>query len=192
MKIFRMKRLILKVDQNENGTLAITREYYSTLKMDSWEKDGRPYRDAEQLINANGGVEPFLAKCQDVYIDQYINELNTEKRTIRERANTERMNQVTGEIEKAKKAYDAAFSQEVTESTPENIFILLRYLNTVNWGVWNLPKMTIGYQCAQHDCGGKTATTIKLDSPIKYWDEPETMFVYGNPHGYLQKYTQIG
>jgi len=65
-------------------------------------------------------------------------------------------------------------------------------LNTVNWGVWHLPKMTIGYSCHQYDCNGKTATTIKLDTPIKYWDKPETMFVYGNPRGHLEKYSKIG
>lgn len=60
------------------------------------------------------------------------------------------------------------------------------------WGVWNLPKMTVGYVCHQYDCDGKTATTIKLDTPVMFFEKPETMFVYGNPRGHLENYTKIG
>lgn len=186
--------MIFRIEKNENGTLNIFREYFSTKNMGSWEKDGRQYQNAGQLIIQEGGIETLLSKCEEIEdVIQFVHDLNVEKKAIRERAKQERMHQMISDINKAKANYDKAFTgKDIVESTPENIYILLAYLNTVNWGVWQLPKMTIGYQCNQYDCDGKIATTIKLDSPIKYWDKPESMFVYGNPRGYLEKYSKIG
>lgn len=194
MKIFRTKRVIYRVENNENGTLNIFREYFSTKNMGFWEKDGRQYQNAGLLIMQEGGIDALLSKCEEIEdVAQFVHDLNVEKKAIRERANQERMRQMTAQSDKAKADYDKVFNgKDIVESTPENIYILLAYLNTVNWGVWHLPKMTIGYQCNQYDCDGKTATTIKLDSPVKYWDKPEKMFVYGNPRGCLEKYTKIG
>lgn len=191
MKIFRTKRFIYRIEENENGTLNIFREY--TKNMDFWQKDGSIYQNAGQLITQCGGIETLLSKCEEIEdVAQFVHNQNVEKKAIHEAAKARLMNQTLNEIAKAKEAYEAVFSQEVTESTPENIYTLLRYLNTVNWGAWHLPKMTIGYSCHQYDCNGKTATTIKLDTPIKYWDKPETMFVYGNPRGHLENYSKIG
>ena len=193
MKIFKTKRVIFRIERNENGTLNIFREYFSTKNMDFWQKDGRLYPNAGQLINQEGGIEALLSKCEDIEdIVQYVHDLNVEKKAIRDAASAQRMNQTLKEAEMAKEAYEAAFNQDVTESSPENIYILLRYLNTINWGIWRLPKMTIGYACHQYNCDGKTATSIKLDTPITYWDKPESMFVYGNPRGFLEKYSKIG
>ena len=193
MKIFKTKRVIFRIEENKDGTLNVFREYTSAKKMDYWQRDGRPFLGAGLLINQQGGIEGLLAKCEVIdNVDEWVSNLNTEKKAIRDAANAQRMQQTRQEAAKAKEAFEAAFSQDVTESTPDNIYILLRYLNTVNWGVWRLPKMTIGYACHQHDCEGRTATTIKLDKPINYWDKPETMFVYGNPRGYLEKYSKIG
>jgi hypothetical protein len=79
----------------------------------------------------------------------------------------------------------------VTETNADSVYVLLRKLNSENWGGWELPKMTIGYTCNQYDCDGKTATTIKLDSPIIVSDEEGTMFQYGAPVGHLRKYRRI-
>ena len=79
----------------------------------------------------------------------------------------------------------------VLESNSGNIYLLLEYLNTQNWGGWDLPKMTIGYSCAQYDCDGKQATTIKLDEPIEYDDELFSKFEVGAPHRHLMKYKKI-
>lgn len=193
MKIFRTKRVIYRIEEKADGTLSIFREYFSTKNMSHWEKDGRAYQSAGMLINQQGGIDALMAKCESIdNVDELVSNLNTEKKAIRDAANAQRMHQTQQDAVKAKEAFEAAFSQEVTDSTPENIYILLRYLNTVNWGIWSLPKMTIGYSCHQYDCEGRTATTIKLDKPIKYWDKPENMFVYGNPRGYLDKYSKIG
>lgn len=79
----------------------------------------------------------------------------------------------------------------VLESNVANIYLLLEYLNTQNWGGWKLPTMTIGYSCAQYDCDGKQATTIKLDEPIDYDGEMQSWFEVGAPHRHLMKYQQI-
>lgn len=87
--------------------------------------------------------------------------------------------------------YHAVFNGDTVETTVENIRTLLRYLNDINWGVWQLPSMTIGYSCHQYDCDGKTATTIKLDRPIEYRGEKVTRFQYGAPRGHLCDYCRI-
>lgn len=79
----------------------------------------------------------------------------------------------------------------VLESNFANIYLLLEYLNTQNWGGWELPKMTIGYSCAQYDCDGKQATTIKLDEPIEYDGKFLSKFEVGAPHRHLMKYQKI-
>ena len=79
----------------------------------------------------------------------------------------------------------------VLESNSGNIYLLLEYLNTQNWGGWDLPKMTIGYSCAQYDCDGKQATTIKLDEPIEYDGKFLSKFEVGAPHRHLMKYQKI-
>ena len=57
----------------------------------------------------------------------------------------------------------------------------------MNWGVWKLPAMTIGYSCNQYDCDGKSAVTIKLDEPVNGY----TKLSYGAPRGHLTAYTNI-
>ena len=80
---------------------------------------------------------------------------------------------------------------DVLESNSSNIYLLLELLNTQNWGGWELPKMTIGYSCAQYDCDGKQATTIKLDEPIEYDGELLINFEVGAPLRHLTKYKKI-
>lgn len=87
--------------------------------------------------------------------------------------------------------YKAVFNGSTVETTAENIRILLCYLNDINWGVWQLPSMTIGYTCNQYDCDGKTATTITLDTPIEYRGEQVSQFQHGAPSGHLRNYRRI-
>ncbi len=68
-----------------------------------------------------------------------------------------------------------------------NLKIVMDFLNTQNWGWWNLPKMTIGYAAHQYDCDGKIATTFKLDQPIN----GNTLFKVGGKRGHLNKYTSL-
>jgi hypothetical protein len=101
-------------------------------------------------------------------------------------------------IEQKKAADNAMLQRMILEGpipcTVNNVRMLLQFLNDQNWGVWVLPKMTIGYSAAQHDCDGHIATTIKLDSAISDKDfgvENEKMFKIGGKKGYLIKYLTL-
>ena len=144
------------------------------------------------LIISAGGIDGLLRQCEDVEdIGALIDRLNVEKAEIRRRANAERVRQQVQKADIAETEYMRLFSGDVTETNAKTVYALLRYLNTQNWGTWRLPKMTVGYQCNQYDCEGKTATTIKLDEPITVAGEQGTMFQYGAPAGHLSKYGRI-
>lgn len=91
----------------------------------------------------------------------------------------------------AAKILNQRLESGVLESNAENIYLLLTYLNTQNWGGWELPTMTIGYSCNQYDCDGKTATTISLDEPIEYNEKMVSKFEVGAPHGHLMGYVKM-
>lgn len=191
MKTYTSSTSIYSVTQNADGTINVVREYYKGGG--KWNKDGNPIKNAGLFINQMGGVYGLLGKCKDeVNLHERIAEFNNgynERRAasmeIERKRNEERAS-------KAKEDYERLFAKEVTESNLETIGVLLRYLNTKNWGLWKqLPKMTISYQCNQYDCDGKQATTIKLDEPIMVGGEPCTMFETGAPFGHLTKYRSI-
>jgi len=78
------------------------------------------------------------------------------------------------------------------ESTSKNIGIVLRYLNTKNWGTWVLPKMSIGYIAIQYQISGNhTATTMTHDKTINYDGKKLSKFVVGAPVNYLTGYEHI-
>jgi len=187
-KIFKTKQVIYRVEVNENGTLDIYREYYNLKNMDSWQHDGRKFDNAGSLIINAGGIEGLLRQCEDVEdLEGMIARMSEEKAEIRRKTMAERENRAKIVNEE----YEQLFANDVTETNAKTVYALLRYLNTQNWGLWHLPKMTIGYQCNQYDCDGKTATTIILDEPIKVAGEMGTMFEYGAPFGHLNKYKPI-
>lgn len=192
-KIFKTKRVLYRVERNNHGTLNIYREYFSLKNMDSWQFDGRKFDNAGSLIITAGGIDNLLSQCVDVDdIDGMIEKLNAEKAIIRQKADAERLRQQTEFKNAVETSYHALFDgKDVVETNAESVYILLRYLNTKNWGVWKLPKMSINYQCNQYDCDGRTATTIKLDAPISVGGSKGTMFVYGAPVGHLMKYERI-
>ena len=192
-KIFRTTRVIYRVEQNENGTLDIYREYYSLKKMDHWNKDGRRFDNAGSLIITAGGIEGLLSKCEDVDdIEGMIARLNEEKKAIREKASQMRLRQEQEHSDAAASEYHRLFDGvDVVETNAQTVYALLRYLNTQNWGTWKLPKMSIGYACNQYECGGKAATTIKLDEPIMVGGSMGKQFVYGAPRGHLMQYERI-
>jgi len=89
-------------------------------------------------------------------------------------------------------AWEDISKMDVIPATVTNIKVLLKHLNAQNWGIWNLPKLSIGYTANQYDCDGKMATTIKLDRPISgVYIENETMFKIGGKSGYLNKYQSV-
>lgn len=177
---------------NEAKPLEVTRAYRRGSK-NKWQPTGEEvFSDAGLFIMQLGGVEALLDKCKEVDdLKAWIEDVNDKAKDVHEKAHARAMVRQK-EIEAQRKAeYDRLFCGEVTDTNEETVGALLRYLNTQNWGLWHLPKMTIGYSCNQYDCDGKTATTIKLDEPIMVNDEPGTMFQVGAPHGHLTKYRRI-
>ncbi|MED9961734.1 MAG: hypothetical protein U0J38_01125 [Bacteroidales bacterium] len=178
---------ILWVRENEDGSLFITDDFEKSL----W--------NAGLLINQLGGIDKVKNRLQGEELTKEEAEAYMQERhayNVEMRKNQAKR-QAEKEIEKAKQRkadYEALLERSVNgviETTYENIGIVLRYLNTINWGGWDLPKMTIGYSCNQYDCDGKTATTMKLDKAIKLYedeDETESMFQVGAPFGHLTKY----
>lgn len=181
---------ILWVKENEDGALFITDDFEKSV----W--------DAGLLINQLGGVEKVKERILRVQPDAmtkeeciaFLRERNVYNVEMRK---NQAKRQAEKEIERAKQRkadYEALLERSengVIETTYENIGIVLRYLNTINWGGWDLPKMTIGYSCNQYDCDGEIATTMKLDQAIKLYedeDETESMFQVGAPFGHLTKY----
>ena len=188
-KIFKTSRVIYRVEKNESGTLDIYRECYLNKSLGAWQKDGRRFDNAGSLIISAGGIDAMLEKCVDVEdVDMLIDSMNdTFQAELKAR---ERMHAKWASETEA--AYHHLFDgNDVVETNAKSVYVLLRFLNRQNWGLWKLPKMSIGYQCNQYDCEGKTATTIKLDKPIMVAGEMGTKFQFGAPRGHLSKYARI-
>ena len=83
------------------------------------------------------------------------------------------------------------YEGKAIDTTAENLRILMRYLQTINWGVWELPRLTQGYSANQYDCDGKTAVTITLDQGIESDGKIIRKLQYGAPIRYLPKYAPV-
>lgn len=178
MKILKTKNRMLVVSTNEDGTLSIT-------------ENGSPIKNAGVFIKTIGGIDAVLAKCQDKTEEEYLQELQS-RLEQRKATQTNLLRKLREEYARTEEAYNKIFSgNEVVETTPYNLYVLLSYLNTQNWGTWRLPKMTIHYKCNQYDCDGQQATTITLESPIIYQGEMLSKFQVGAPIGHLIHYTQL-
>lgn len=59
------------------------------------------------------------------------------------------------------------YRKGMNASTEDNIRVVIRFLSSQNFGVWDLPKMEIGYSAHQFDCGGKIAMAMAFDKPNK-------------------------
>jgi len=190
-KIFRSNSFFYQVEQREDGTLNLSREYQ--YRGGEWQPTAsKDVPNVGAFINQQGGIDGLLAKCED--IEDISAEVERVNGILRKRRDEVMAAKAARQEERARKIaadYDKIFAGEVTETNADSVYVLLRKLNSENWGGWELPKMTIGYTCNQYDCDGKTATTIKLDSPIIVSDEEGTMFQYGAPVGHLRKYRRI-
>ena len=177
-------------------------------KAEDYVKNGEMF--FANFFAGNGSADDAKAKLLEVAKDQtikYIGKSEASREDVIEfvkRKRAERMEnlklkakQLVQRSDLKHKACEILIKQRiehgggVLESNFANIYLLLEYLNTQNWGGWELPKMTIGYSCAQYDCDGKQATTIKLDEPIEYDGKFLSKFEVGAPHRHLMKYQKI-
>lgn len=97
------------------------------------------------------------------------------------------------DIEKEFNALLEKYKGRKIDCTPENLLIVMRYLNSQNWGSWDLPPMSQGYKASQYDDGrGEIATTIVLDEGVKdYTGKIVKRLQYGASRGHLSKYENI-
>ena len=178
MKILKTKTRTLAVCQNADGTLLIT-------------ENGMPIKNAGEFILQLGGIDTVLARCEDKTEEEILAEKNMkhEKQKMKQEKKQRKILEMNTQIEAAyKKVFD---DEKPVEATPYNIFILLSFLNTQNWGTWKLPEMTIAYKCNQYDCKGVPATTIVLDTPILYNGRMASKFQVGALQYYFPKYHHL-
>lgn len=152
-------------------------------------------REAGNLIKQHGGIDNFLQICKaDARpYDQVLAEFkqkHADAEAERKRVASEKKNK---EIEIIKSEYDALLQDggEI-EVTPKNLRVIMRYLRTINWGLWHLPKLSQGYSAFQYDCGGiKDVVTIKLDAGILIDGKCVRKFKCGVNDKYLHDYINI-
>ena len=188
-----------------------TAMYFVAVKEDGTlfvSKDGKTsIQNAGAFIVNMGGVESLRARLADK------EEVTAEEFGVllRQRAEARKLRLAEGRAEAARRmaARNAELKGQVEAlldsnggvipSTPENVATVLHYLNTMNWGGWDLPAMSIGYTANQYDCDGHQATTMTLDEPINmaeyYGMDDDTCLVSkfqtGAPHGHLTKYHRL-
>lgn len=162
------------VRKNEDNTIVI-----------SDTTSGESIANAGLLISNMGGIDTVLSKCKesDIPVEE-----------VRKQAGKRLLEKAKEEQKTTTDNYNHLLEQCGGEIpvTYDNLKIVMRYLATQNWGIWELPKMSISYAANQYDCNGKTAVTIILDESStdpKLGDEKR--FVYGNPRGHLMKYHKI-
>lgn len=180
MKVIKTNTRDVKVTVNEDGTLSLL----------DLTNGCKPMPNAGAFIVGAGGIDEVLRRCEEMNEDEYLADVAARK-AAKEAAKAKSAQERMGYAEKLKAEYNTTFAGETTESNIDNITLLLRYLNTMNWGSWKLPKMSIGYKCAQHDCGGQLATTIVLDRPLQYDGRMVKAFKVGGGANYLRNYTLL-
>ncbi len=179
---FVSKRLALKVEQNQDGTLNLTNYH-----------DGTPFADAGMLIKSTGSIDNFLALC----IDEERAKARMEAQRIcatpeYRKEQARRSAQRAAEREalatiQHKAAFDAL--PRPIPATYDNIGVVLRYLRDQNYGTVDLPSMTIGYTFNMYDCDGKLAAAMVMDKDIiEDGENFGRKFQVGAPSGHLMKY----
>ena len=190
--ILETNRRCLLVEKNEDDTL--------NIKPD----DKSPnIPSIAAFISSIGGVNMVLSRCVEYNgnFDDYVKERNVRLAEISERIKLEREDRKKRNEElKAKfeaenqKAWEELSTLDVIPATTDNVRVVLRHLNSQNWGSWSLPKLSIGYSAHQYDCDGKQATTITLDKPISddtYGISSERKFKVGGSKGHLIQYQTL-
>ena len=137
----------------------------------------------------------FSIEIEGEVTDQSIIEAYTQFCDFSKKAHQESKKQK----EQAKQTLEADFCEleneikegKVFEANVDNLSRILYYLNSMNWGVWRLPNMSVGYSAHQYDYNGRNVTTISLDEPINYYGEMVSKFKIGGSRNFLPKYRFI-
>lgn len=165
--------------QNEDGSLNVTR----------W---GEAIGNAGQIINALGGIEAMMNKAEATDFESFEQVAEMRKAEM-EKQQVLACAHATAKNAGISKAYEALKSQGTIPVTIDNLRVVMAFLNSQNWGSWELPKMSIGYSANQYDCDGHQVTTITLDEAIECDGEMISKFKFGNAgRGHLEGYRLVG
>lgn len=187
---FHTKKNVYQITKNEDGTVT----FYPEDK------------NAGNMIAQRGGVESFLACCKEDArsYEEVLAERQQEQQAEKERKKAASQQRKKAEREAAMKAYSellASYGMDIShidksviiDATAKNLYIIMRYMQITNWGLWRLPRLSQGYAVNQYDCDGRTVVTITLDEGIITEDGKLVRELqYGAPMGHLTKYTNIG
>lgn len=125
--------------------------------------------NAGQLIWQHGGPSEFLAKCVNdereykEVADEFYGALRAEEKAKRQRI-AERREALRAQCVNDYEALVAKY--DTIPTTIENLRIVMHYLNSMNWGLWRLPKMDKAYSANQYQQGSGTITTLTFDESI--------------------------
>lgn len=174
------KKNVYQITKNDDGTVT----FYPEDK------------NAGMIIMQRGGVQGFLSACIEDERDYeaFCQDFQRIKEAKEEHRSYIRNQNAKVKAEAAKRYYLAMLEKyegKAIDTTAENLRILMRYLQTINWGVWELPRLTQGYSANQYDCDGKTAVTITLDQGIESDGKIIRKLQYGAPIRYLPKYAPV-
>lgn len=155
----RNSQKVFTVEISENG--------FVTLR----NPDGSIYNQTGSVIGSMG-MDKFLSKCfeYDGTIKDFIKQQTVLK--AKQKAAQIKAEQKRFELQEAEYT-DMIQSHEIIPYTRENVRILMDYLTRTNWGLWNLPKMEIGYRASQYETeSGQTFAEIKFDNGLKVSNAP--------------------
>lgn len=174
------KKLLVEVRQNSDGSLLLTADGINSIP------------DAGALIYNYGGIQGTLDRA--IETDKTLPQLIEERRQRKQQAVEAQVRATQKQIERIEQEYNDLLTSSPNgiETNIHNLHIVGAYLATVNWGAWELPRMTIGYSAHQYDCDGHIAVTFQLDEPIEYRGTPTTKLVFNAPLAHLTSYQHFG
>lgn len=166
-----------------NDSFFVTNNHWSNREFSEVDQATIDHQQLSVLINescwTNVGEHANLESAYHAFIAKLIEE--------KEARQAQSQKWKADLIHEQEMAWNAIKDLEVIPATVENIKTLLTHLNSINWGSWDLPKMSITYSAAQYDCDGVQATAIKLDKAI----DGEKLYKVGGKRGHLAKYQPL-
>lgn len=173
---------IERIEQSENGPRVLLTN-----------GDGIPVALTGTLIHSYGGIDNFLAACEDS--EKTMDELRKDSRKKKAPTIDEYLEKKNYQIKKIKAInrqneinyHRLLTNEQPNECTPKNICTIMRYLNRIHYSKWGeLPKMNIRYTCRQWEKQARNGTkmndtyiTMILDEHIVYKRRFCRNFIFG-------------
>lgn len=177
-KYFYTKKSVYKITHRADGCI----EFYPSTP------------NAGQLILQNGGMSAFLAKCVDDERDYHDVAASFYKAIDDERKAKEKRKAEREDMLRTQYLNDYAALTERYDTIPatiENLRIVMHYLNSMNWGLWRLPKMDRAYSAHQYKHGDGTITTLTLAEGFSLHGETWRNFKCGCAENVMPQYLGI-